>query len=230
MREALAAADHDYILSEPSKPRSKPKRARATPAKRRGARKTSLKTRRVLGFVASALCVAALGGIAINALTLQKTRHPAPLFGHVVPERAAHAREPAAELAVAPPAPAPRPQLAPEEDGQPATAAPHPHQAPPPVQAATPAEAEAKPHDAISQLLLGNGAEPPSASGPSKTVLAAQKALVKLGFVLKADGVMGATTKQAIERYERDHGRVSHGELTPAVLRRLGADSGAAVN
>ncbi len=57
-----------------------------------------------------------------------------------------------------------------------------------------------------------------------------KRRLVKLGFVLKPDGVMGATTRQAIERYERDHHRVSNGELTPAVMRRLSAESGEPIN
>lgn len=238
MREALAAADHDYILTEPSKPKARSKRDKGASSKRRGSsRKSSLKTRRAFGLVGSALCVAALGGIAINALTLQRTRHPAPLFGHAAPAHAA--REPTTvELAPATlPVPAPRPQqLAPmqQDDSQSAKALaddraslPHPHQTPAPAPAA--AEAEARPRDAISELLLGNGHEVQAAS-PSKTVLAAQKALVKLGFVLRPDGLMGATTKQAIERYERDHGRVSRGELTPAVMRLLSTESGIAIN
>ena len=61
-------------------------------------------------------------------------------------------------------------------------------------------------------------------------MLAVQKALVKLGFVLKPDGVIGTTTHQAIERYERDHHRVSNGELTPALMRRLAANSGEPIN
>ncbi|VTZ50243.1 Peptidoglycan-binding domain 1 protein [Methylocella tundrae] len=238
MREALATADHDYILTEPSKPRARPKRDKGASSKRRGSsRKSSVKTRRALVLVGSALCVAALGGIAINALTMQKTRHPAPLFGHAAPAHAT--REPSTiELAPATlPIPAPRPQqLAPAQadDSQSAktptddkSSLPHAHQASAPAPAG--AEAETKPRDAITELLLGNGHEV-QAAGPSKTVLAAQKALVKLGFVLKPDGVMGATTRQAIERYERDHGRASHGELTPAISRLLSAESGVPIN
>jgi len=51
-----------------------------------------------------------------------------------------------------------------------------------------------------------------------------------LGFVLKPDGVAGATTRQAIERYERDRKLPVRGELTPALLRRLGAESGVPIN
>ncbi len=235
MREALAAADHDYTLTEPLKPRSKPKRGRSGAA-RRGSRKPFLTKRRAFGLAASALCVAALAGVAINALTLQKARHPAPLFGHVLPRL----KEPAAQDAAVVPVPAPRPDSRPAPKSAEVAPAPpdravaasedgplaHPRAAP-----AAAVEAEARPHDAISDFLRGGGVQSrPAEAAASKTVLAAQKALVKLGFVLKADGVMGATTKQAIERYEHDRGRVSHGELTPAVLRRLSAESGIAAN
>jgi hypothetical protein len=86
--------------------------------------------------------------------------------------------------------------------------------------------------DLISQLLHANAHEPQSApsAGPNKTVLAAQRALLKLGYVLKPDGFAGATTRQAIMRYERDHGHPSHGELTPTFLRQLSADAAIPIN
>ncbi len=90
--------------------------------------------------------------------------------------------------------------------------------------------------DPISQLLKTpssaheDKAQAPSQADKSKTVLAAQRALVKLGFVLKPDGVAGATTRQAIERYERDRGLPQHGELSPALIRRLAAESGIAIH
>ncbi|WP_146030200.1 peptidoglycan-binding domain-containing protein [Methylocella silvestris] len=181
-------------------------------------------------MIASALCVAALGGIVINALTLQKERHPAPLFG-AVKERAA---EPQA-AASAPPVPAPRPQqFAPiraETEAAGGGAEDRPAQRPREAQAPTAAvpAPQPKPHDAISELLL-TGAPHEAQPAASKSVLAAQKALVKLGYVLKADGVMGASTKQAIERYERDRGRPARGELTPALVKSLSAESGLPIN
>ncbi len=240
MREALAAADHDYILAEPV---SRPKRARGktSAVKRRGSRRGKVQTRRYIGVIASALCVAAVAGIAINALSLQKRRHPAPLFARAAPTPPL--KEPAvAESLPAPiPVPAPRPQTA-------AASQPNerplekPQTASSPGEKAAPAHAasgalgadpvEARPQDPISQLLQANAREPQSAPspGPSKTVLAAQRALVKLGYVLKADGVAGATTRQAIERYERDHKRPVDGKLTPALLRQLSAEAGVPVN
>jgi Putative peptidoglycan binding domain len=232
LREALAAASHDYILTEPSEARPRSKREGAVPPKRRGSRRSTQKSRRVAGFIVSALCVAALGGIAINALVLQKARHPAPLFGRTAPTRGQKAPP---ELAAAPaPVPAPRPhEIAPGTQAEaPASVTQDRATIAPPAAAPSVLATDTKPRDAIAQLLLGNSPEAQSAAAPApdKTVLAAQKALVKLGFVLKPDGVMGATTRQAIERYERDHHRASNGELTPAVLRRLAAESGAQIN
>ena len=60
--------------------------------------------------------------------------------------------------------------------------------------------------------------------------MAAQKALLKLGFVLKPDGVFGGTTRQAIERFERDQGMPVKGDLTPRIMRMLAAESGVANN
>jgi hypothetical protein len=48
--------------------------------------------------------------------------------------------------------------------------------------------------------------------------------------VLKPDGVAGLTTRQAIERYERDRGRPVHGALTPALSRQLSAESGVPIH
>lgn len=223
MREALAATDHDFTLAGPRKrPRS---------AARRGSARSAQSKRRLLGVAAVALCVAALGGIVFNALTLQKARHPAPLFGHAA--RTVPTPETAARPA---PVPAPRPfSLAREDDGakdaaEDAPARPRAASPEPAAPRAAPAAPEARPHDPISELITTGAVRPAAEPAVSRTVLAAQKALVKLGYVLKPDGAMGAATKQAIERYERDHGRASRGELTPTVMRSLSAESGIQIN
>lgn len=226
MREALAAADHDYILTDPPRPRRKSTRAKPQ-AKRRRNGFSALKTHRVFRIVVGSLCVAALGGIALNALSLQKARHPAPLFARG--PRPVVASQPAVALPAGDPVSTQRPvpdapnrvENAPvakfTAGGEPEAAAPN---------ATHPVAPDEAPHDAISRLLLGKAseAEPPQSTTPAKTVLAVQRALVKLGYVLKADGVMGATTRQAIEHFEHEHHRASDGELTPAVLQRLGVE------
>lgn len=241
MREALAAADHDYILAEPA-PRPKRTRSKAPAAKRRGSGRRKVQTQRYMAVIASALCVAAIAGIAINALTLQKRHHPAPLFARRAPASALNEPAVVESLPAPLPVPAPRPQPSAAAAPQPNESLPEKAHLEPPVEkpanghphqsGAQSADAiEARPLDPISQLLQANAHEPQGAPArPSATILAAQRALVKLGFVLKADGVAGATTRQAIERYERDHGRPAHGELTPALLRQLSADAGVPIN
>ncbi len=177
------------------------------------------------------LFAAVLGTVLMNALVWQKTRHPAPLFGHSVPIEAKV--EPAREV----PLPAARPAALPEA---PAPAAVEqtvsaPHGRDPMAEAA---ELQAQPqsqkpapaaHDPIAQFLKAPAQ--PSAAAPvesSKSILAAQRALMKLGYVVKPDGVMRPATRQALEQFERDHNLPGHGALTPKVLHELGAQSGLA--
>jgi peptidoglycan hydrolase-like protein with peptidoglycan-binding domain len=52
--------------------------------------------------------------------------------------------------------------------------------------------------------------------------------LAKLGYALHQDGVYGGTTRQAIEKFERSNGLPVKGELSPKILRLLGARAGVA--
>jgi hypothetical protein len=221
LREALAAADHDFVLVEPAS-RSKRTRANALGAKRRGA---SRPTWRYRGIVASALCAATIAGILVNALVLQKTRHPAPLFARAAPPSGV--KEPS--IAEPTPLPAPRPSSN--------AAAADPTNDKPPAQKSPAEKLQAEPAqlDPIAQLLrtppTAREEKPAASAALSKSAIAAaQRALMKLGFVLEGDGVAGKTTRQAIERYERDRGLPVKGELTPKLLRRLGAESGISIN
>ena len=181
--------------------------------------------------------------ILLNALAWQRTRHPAPLFGRAAP--AATAKEPRIAEMIA--VPTPRPQTA----VTPVQAHDKPMEKPPaqksPVEKLpleTPAgehtrqthvnASPAKPQDKISQLLKAPLPAPHTQSAtaaaapakPSKSVLAVQRALVKLGFVLNPNGVPGETTRRAIESYERDHGLPARGEITPALMRQLRTETG----
>ena len=69
------------MLTDPSKPGGGQARSAARSS---AARAVPAKTRRLLRMGPGALFVAALGGIAFNALSLQKMRHPAPLFAHAL--------------------------------------------------------------------------------------------------------------------------------------------------
>ena len=54
-------------------------------------------------------------------------------------------------------------------------------------------------------------------------VLAAQNALIKLGYSVKADGNEGAATHQALRDFERAHGLPPTTEITPRLVRHLTA-------
>ena len=173
-----------------------------------------------MSILAAGFFVATAAAILLNALVWQRTRHPAPLFARATP--IAPTKEPTVAETSALAASRPQPAVIPVQTGG------HPRQT---------RVDSSPPHDVISQLLKAPPAPParPSAAAaasaaPSKLVLAAQRALVKLGFVLNPDGVAGATTRQAIERYERDHGLPVRGALSRAITRKLSAETGITIN
>jgi hypothetical protein len=226
LREALARSDLDFVVAE--EPRRKPRAAAAkaqvaSPRKRRLS--LAFLTRRPARTLAVVVVAALATGISLNAVLFQTGHHPAPLFGG--PRVAASA--PRTVAVAPPPMPAPRPVSLPQP--APVNAAPAPAAAPVAPRAA-PREVEAAPvvaakKDAIAALL--NGETPQEAAGPTARVAAVQKALIKSGFVLRADGVMGLTTRQALERFERDRKLPVTGELSPRTLRELAAQSGVAI-
>jgi peptidoglycan hydrolase-like protein with peptidoglycan-binding domain len=60
-----------------------------------------------------------------------------------------------------------------------------------------------------------------------RPVAAAQRALTKLGYgPLKADGIMGEGTRQALERFERDRRLAVTRDLSPRTIRELSAQAG----
>jgi peptidoglycan hydrolase-like protein with peptidoglycan-binding domain len=92
--------------------------------------------------------------------------------------------------------------------------------------------ATAKAADPIGDMLRASPAHPsgsasvnPSAIDATR-ILLVQKALMKLGYVVRPDGIIGATTRQAIEKFERERGWQPHGELTPRILREISLKSG----
>jgi hypothetical protein len=254
LREALARTNYDYKV------------VRRTPrGGRRRVRRPALVERLAGGLVrqfwvrpgkiiAGASFAALMTGIALNALVLQKVRHPAPLFGSAVHAPTApvtEARQARATL-IAPPAP-PLPQPAagtpdsthkqapsPEVPASPARdpiAAVLNSDAPPAPTAATHRQKPAA-GDQISHFLKSNSDEPatdtlgqflkhdaagtsPDAATGDKTVLAVQRALARLGYAVKPNGVLGQTTRQALEHFQKDHHLPVSDRLTPHLLREL---------
>ena len=240
MREALARSDNDFLVAEP--------RRRKKPAPRPGWLGALIGVARFLrgaanypNRIAGALLVGLAAAIAINALELQTARHPAPLFGRIA------TLSPALPAATAPaPAPTPAPAAS-DTRGPPATPAPTaPLTAAPAASPAdplgqfirqgetTPAHRSTAPlpaarPDAISQILRRSAETPPAPQQPSRTVFAVQRALVKLGFVLKADGIEGDATRKAIIQFETDRHLPPRGDLSARLVRALRADSDIAI-
>lgn len=228
MREALARSGNDFLVAEP-------RRKKLPPHKSAFGTLTAV-VRFVRGLasypnrIAGALLVAMAIAISVNALELQTARHPAPFFSR----QTAPARAPAIRPAIVP-APSPRltppaPPTIPAETGagdslgrfirQGEVAAPAKVGAPVPV---------ARP-DAISQIIKDSAPTAAAAGTASnRTIVAVQRALVKLGFVLRADGIDGEATRKAIVQYEADHRLPAHGELTPKVIRKIGAEAHVAI-
>jgi hypothetical protein len=174
---------------------------------------------------ACAVFAALMTGILLNALALQSARHPSPLFGtpvSIVPAAPAEMRKPVPRPVPISAAPAPAAPATPPVAILPRPAA-APHDAQP---------AATKAPDAIGDMLrTSNPASPAAASVSNSAIDAArilllQKALLKLGYVVRPDGNMGATTRQAIEKFERERGWPARGELTPRVLREISVRSG----
>ena len=173
------------------------------------------------GFVLAV--VALLGSTSVigwNALH-QANRHPAPLFKPkpAISAEAPRRTETAAVQPVVPavvPVPVPRPE--------PTTVGSVPM--PPPVQAL---KASANGGDPIGNLIRGGDATPRAVAEirPDPRTMNVQKALTKLGYgPLKADGVLGATTRQALERFERDKNLPVTGGLGTRTTRQLASASG----
>jgi hypothetical protein len=225
----MAAGKRDFVLTAPESKRKvfwQRLRAAMPDASRFRARRD----RRLAPVLAAGFFIAISIVIAFNALVGQKNRRSAPLlFSRAAPAAPANGAKNAEALA--PPAPK-RPQSAILPDEIRKKALPDSPQAH--------AALAGAPHDPISEILqppppLSYASAEPTASAPkppllNKAVLDAQRALVKLGLVLEADGILGQATRKAIARYQRDHGLPIDGKLTPGLMRRLATSSGLSPN
>lgn len=233
MRNAAASFDDDYAVDEPIRKAKPARKARGPGAKKKSAARDRKGGRSILHYAAIGLSASLAVGIMVNALVMQHSRHPAPLFGQAIalgdtpaPTVAPPPPAMAAATPVAPVAPPPA-AMAPA----PAPPAAHPHRA----ADVPPSPARAKGDDPIAKLLKASagGEKTPDRAGAkesAKTVLAAQHALVKLGFVVKPTGSFGPATKSAIEAFERDQHLPVKGEMSRKVLKQISAESGLAID
>ncbi len=153
------------------------------------------------GYAGAALA-AVLTGIVVNALILQHERHPAPFFA---------ARPPAA--------PAPR---AAASDNATSAAPALPPTRPANLGAGVESAPGAPGVDAIGDILRADAGR-----DAQKQMLAAQNALIRLGYSLKADGSPSAATTAALRDFERAHSLPVSAELTPRLLKHLTAAANA---
>ena len=159
-----------------------------------------------LRYYLGAAMFAALVGIGVNALLLQRERHPAPLFGYAAPK-----------LPSATPAPAPPPPQKPASTEDTAPPA-QPSATLPPARPAESAGSSSSASDPIAELLAG---EPHGDA--TRLTLAAQTALAKLGYMVKQDGKEGSATEQALREFERAHGLPPATEITERLVKQLTA-------
>jgi hypothetical protein len=158
-----------------------------------------------LQYYLGAALLVALVGIGVNALLLQRERHPAPLFGST-------ASKPTPAPAPVP-TPAPSPTHASAEDAAPPAQSPA---AIPPERPSASALGSASASDPIGDLLAGE-----THSEGSRLVLAAQTALARLGYSVKADGKEGAATQQALREFEHAHGLPPATEINERLVKQL---------
>ena len=196
MPEASARLRSDPTLVGRSRPASGRKSAAVVAAALRRLGATPAR-----GYAAAAL-TAALVGIVVNALALQHARHPAPFFVHTPTVAAA----PASTSAPTPT------QTAAETTGAPAMPTPPAR----PVQFGGAAAIGGD--DAIGDMLRADQEQ-----DAQKRLAAAQAALVKLGYVVKADGEPSAATSTALRDFERAHGLPPSTDVTPRLLKALTA-------
>lgn len=173
----------------------------------------------IMGTIA-AIALSSL--VIVNALWWQDGQHPSPLFG-----------EPSATKSVAvrdEPLPPPR-QARNTAARADATSPPARSSAAqtPPVPPASPQAIPPKPSadDPIAHLLTtgsppsaARGTTVSSAGASNKGVLGVQKALIKLGYAITADGLNGPATRQAIAAFEKLEGLPITGDPANAAMRK----------
>ena len=119
------------------------------------------------------------------------------------------------------PAPAAKSVVAPAPVAKPVVA---------PVAKSQETKAADKKQDSIASLLhSAPAAKAQPAAAPDVRIMAAQRALVRMGYVLRADGHMNAATRGAIQSVERDQKWATTGTLSPRVMKELSARTGIAV-
>lgn len=195
---------------------------------------------------AAVLAVVGAGAFGWNTLYRQAGAHPHPLFGDDLPAKlssAAPATPPKRPDTFALPAAAPaRTDASVTASIAKAAATPKPVATDARAPEGRVVDARAAP-DPIGQLIKtssGNSSTapdkavanlPPEKPSVGPKVASVQKALSKLGYgKLEANGVLGAPTRTALEKFERDHKLPVTGTLGKRTVRQLAQVSGVALD
>src|SRR6478752_4335977 len=146
--------------------------------------------------------VAATSIILVNALFLQKGRHPSPMFDATPNLVSVRQTEPAN------PVPRPRPAVEAKAPDAPVARIETPAAASAPR---PPAAVGTTRPDPLADLIVAN-----------RRIASAQKALTDFGFgQIKPTGVTGPETKIAVERFERERRMPITGQLSDKVMREI---------
>jgi len=188
------------------------------------------------GRLAGGLLFASVAAfISLNALTMQHAPHPAPLFGKGERDAAVRQGAPVGRsvesasrgYATQPAVPrsAPVPQTG--SPAAPMTLEDVLAPVPPSRPQGSVNETSSIPRDLIGDLIRSGSPQVATAPEPDPRLMAAQRALTKLGYgPLTDDGLFGPMTRSAIERFEREQGLEVTGLLVPQTIRVLSVRSG----
>jgi peptidoglycan hydrolase-like protein with peptidoglycan-binding domain len=180
------------------------------------------------GFLAVTACIVA------NAVYLQSGRHPAPLFETVYAPPSAAASQPDKHVEAVQAALRDAGYYAGPVDGiagdrtKAAIAAYEQKLGWAATGAASRDLLRAVRADLPNQPIVGEaastGSPGPPAAAPDRNVAAVQDALAKAAYgPLRADGVFGRQTREAIIRFQQDHGLAVTGEINDALIVELRA-------
>lgn len=93
----------------------------------------------------------------------------------------------------------------------------------------TPPDAGRAVERALGRDITGSVRPPADVPGAGR-ILAVQRTLAKLGYgPIKADGMPGAETRQAVQRFQHDRHLPADGQITDRLVRELATVSGTAV-
>jgi hypothetical protein len=180
------------------------------------------------------LAAGASAAVLFNALALQQGRPGTAARGgaSAAPDiRQVNTPRPTSTSPAVTPAATPAASVAAPAAPLPLDAAPAPVATPvPPAKPATPRTAPAAdPAAPMADKAAASPADllPPGDVPVSPRVMDIQKALARLGYgPIRIDGIFGAATEEAIQRFERDRRLPVTGQMSDRVIRELNAVSG----